>query len=202
MIPGALSFAVHSLKNELRIVGGVIILLGILPLFGVVVLANAGISDAALALTGVNPISHHVEIRNSNGVVTNSYSASTVWPAHGVVTLEFGQADPPFGIPHTGIDIAAKSGDSITPFMSGTVIRSIHGTTGFGNYVMLDHGSGLVSLYGHMSVISADAGTVVKPGDTIGLEGSTGNSTGPHVHFEIRILGIPVNPRLFMVGNP
>lgn len=74
--------------------------------------------------------------------------------------------------------------------------------TGWGKYVVVDHGNSITSLYGHLSAVNVVKDQEVKPGDIIGLEGSTGHSTGSHVHFEIRVYGVPVNPRVFMVGEP
>jgi murein DD-endopeptidase MepM/ murein hydrolase activator NlpD len=86
--------------------------------------------------------------------------------------------------------------------MAGKVIFAGWDNSGFGNYVMVDHGNSITSIYGHLSEVETAKGKDVKPGDIIGLEGETGHATGPHVHFEIRVYGIPVNPRIFMVGDP
>jgi murein DD-endopeptidase MepM/ murein hydrolase activator NlpD len=194
----------RSTKTELKVVCATLTVLFLLPLFTVVVIANAGISEVAHALVSLNPISHLVEIHDANGKLVNTVQVSTVWPVNGVVTLEFGADDSPYQLHHTGIDIANRHkqiGDPVTPFMAGTVIDA-RTVTGYGNYVMIDNGNNIVSIYGHLSQILTSKGASVKPGDVIGLEGMTGYATGPHVHFEIRVYGIPVNPRLFMVGNP
>jgi len=73
---------------------------------------------------------------------------------------------------------------------------------GYGNYVVIDNGNNVTSLYAHLSKIVVTKGQNVQPGDVIGLEGQTGWATGPHVHFETRVFGIPVNPRTFVGGNP
>jgi murein DD-endopeptidase MepM/ murein hydrolase activator NlpD len=86
--------------------------------------------------------------------------------------------------------------------MEGTVIRVTDSNTGFGKHVVVDHGDGLSSLYAHLSSLDVVPGQQVQPGSIIGLEGSTGASTGPHVHFTIMVASIPVNPRIFMVGQP
>jgi murein DD-endopeptidase MepM/ murein hydrolase activator NlpD len=193
-----------STKTEIKIVVTTLGVLFILPLFAVVVIANAGIAEVVHALVSLNPITHLVEIHDANGKLVNTVQVSTVWPVNGVVTLEFGQNDLPYQLYHTGIDIANRHkqiGDPVTPFMAGTVIDA-RTVTGYGNYVMIDNGNNIVSIYGHLSQILTSKGQSVKPGDIIGLEGMTGYATGPHVHFEIRVYGIPVNPRLFMVGNP
>jgi murein DD-endopeptidase MepM/ murein hydrolase activator NlpD len=94
---------------------------------------------------------------------------------------------------HSGVDLAVAAGTPIRAAASG-VVRVVVSTTGFGLHVIIDHGNGLQSLYGHMSVISVEDGAAVSAGDVIGEAGSTGNSTGPHLHFEIDRDGIPENP--------
>src|SRR5438445_6401455 len=105
------------------------------------------------------------------------------------------------GVPfHTGIDLAVPMGRPIVAASSGTVTFAGGQTnafgifTGYGQYVMITDGQGRVELYGHMSQLLARVGEVVQAGREIGLVGSTGFSTGPHVHFEVRIQGHPVNP--------
>jgi len=198
----------RSSKNELKIVGGVFAVLFILPLFAVVLIANAGLAEVAHALVSLNPVNHQVEVHDASGKLITQLQVSTVWPVVGVVTTEFGQPDLPYQLFHTGIDIANRHkqiGDPVTPFMAGKVIKAVTSAsnpTGYGKYVLVDHGNNLTSLYGHLSEVRATKDQDVKPGDVIGLEGQTGHATGPHVHFEIRVYSIPVNPRIFMVGNP
>jgi len=96
---------------------------------------------------------------------------------------------------HSGIDIACGLGNSVEAAGSGTVIRAQGGWNGgYGNVIIIDHGNGLQSLYGHLSKISVKVGDVIEGGQVIGLEGSTGRSTGSHVHFEVRIGGSRKNP--------
>ncbi len=199
-----LLWLLRSSKAELKIAASVLGVLFAIPLIAVVVIANAGVLAVSSALAAINPITHLVSIFDANGKQTAQLSVSTVWPVNGVVTLEFGQPDPPYQEHHTGIDIANPNrhiGDPITPFMAGRVIFA-GWDNGYGNYVMIDHGHDITSLYGHMSQLNATKGQEVKPGDIIGLEGESGHATGPHVHFEMRVYGIPVNPRIFMVGDP
>lgn len=98
------------------------------------------------------------------------------------------------------MDIAGKKGDPITTFMPGKVIYAGEIFWGFGKHVIIDHGDNISSLYGHLDKINVKKDQDVKPGDVIGLEGSTGWSTGPHLHFETRVFGIPVNPKSFIGG--
>jgi len=94
---------------------------------------------------------------------------------------------------HAGVDFAARTGTPIRAAASGTVIFSGY-RGGYGNTIIIDHGGGVSSLYGHCSRLYVGAGAQVKQGDTIAAVGSTGLSTGPHLHFEIRVNGTPVNP--------
>ncbi len=117
-------------------------------------------------------------------------------PVPGAISSGFGmRMHPIFGNMrmHNGIDMRARQGDRIRAAASGTVIWSgVRG--GFGNTVMIDHGGGMVTLYAHQSRLAVSVGEKVKAGETIGYIGSTGVSTGPHLHFEVRIEGVPVDP--------
>ena len=95
---------------------------------------------------------------------------------------------------HTGIDLAGKYGDNIYAFKSGTVIKVQHSNVSYGNMVLIKHSDGSKTRYAHMSSIIVKSGQYVGCGDTIGYMGSTGNSTGVHLHFEIIISGKTVNP--------
>jgi murein DD-endopeptidase MepM/ murein hydrolase activator NlpD len=116
------------------------------------------------------------------------------WPAGGPVTSGFGTR---WGRMHTGIDIGAGYGASIRAAQDGTVILAGH-NGGYGNCVVIDHGGGFSTLYGHMSNIEASEGQSVDAGDLIGEVGSTGNSTGPHLHFETRVDGEAQNPMRYL----
>jgi murein DD-endopeptidase MepM/ murein hydrolase activator NlpD len=95
---------------------------------------------------------------------------------------------------HTGVDIACPWGTSVRAAESGVVTRVQYGKTGYGYNVIISHGGGKETLYGHLSKIMVSAGDRVEKGQIIANEGSTGRSTGPHLHFEIRINGSRVNP--------
>ena len=100
---------------------------------------------------------------------------------------------------HTGLDIGAAYGAAIQAADSGEVfVAGVKG--GYGNCVMIDHGNGMYTLYGHMSSIAVSVGQVVSQGDTVGYVGSTGVSTGPHCHFEIRVNGDPTDPAPWFSG--
>ena len=119
-----------------------------------------------------------------------------IWPVNGVVTSGFGwRMHPIFHVPkfHTGIDIGAAYGTPVKAADSGSVIFS-GWMGGYGNVVVLDHGKGLSTLCAHMSTRSVSQGGGVARGQVIGNVGSTGFSTGPHLHFEVRLNGNPVDP--------
>lgn len=133
--------------------------------------------------------------------------SSGIWPARGVVTDEFGAAQA-FRIlsglgRHTGTDIANVIGTTIVAYKSGIVIKSSNVINdACGRFVEIDHGTNIVSLYCHMSNATAKVGTIVQMGDKIGEMGSTGASTGSHVHFQINVNGSAVNTRTIVAGNP
>ncbi|MCY1552582.1 Peptidase family M23 [compost metagenome] len=146
-----------------------------------------------------------VNIHDASGRLVTSLPISSTWPVGGVVTLEFGASDPPWQVHHTGIDIAdpqGRVGRRVTAFMIGRVSKVMNTDNRYGRYVFIDHGNNITSRYYHLSEATVVVGQQVTPGDVIGLEGSTGQSTGPHVHFEVLVYDIPINPRYFIEGNP
>ena len=117
-------------------------------------------------------------------------SGRFIWPVNGTFTSPFGYR---WGRLHAGIDIAVPEGTPIRAADGGTV--AIAGWTGgYGNYTCVNHGGGVSTCYGHQSRIAVSVGQSVSQGQVIGYSGNTGNSTGPHVHFEVRIGGNPVDP--------
>ncbi len=129
-------------------------------------------------------------------------STEAVMPVSGNVTSDFGYRIHPITKNksfHTGIDIAAPTGTEISACYDGTVTETGF-TSGKGNYILMDHGDNLQTLYCHLSKISVSEGTVIRAGETIGLVGSTGMSTGPHLHFELRVDGIRCNPAYILKG--
>ena len=205
MTPTFLLGAVATFKNELKVVFGVLALILALPVLGVMVLVDTGIPGVSSALASADPTTQTVEVHDPLGKVVAQISASTVWPVGGVVTLEFGQPDPPFQPFHTGIDIASPNhqvGDPVVAFMAGKVIYSGYDNFGFGNHVIIDHGNNITSIYGHLDSLGVPKGQEVQAGTIIGTRGTTGWSTGPHLHFQINVYGIPVNPRTFVSGDP
>lgn len=108
----------------------------------------------------------------------------------GTVTSAYGER---WGRIHTGIDVAASYGEPVRAAQSGKVIKA-NWFGGYGNCVEISHGNGLVTRYAHMSSIVATVGQFVEKGQVIGKVGSTGISTGPHIHFETLVNGVPKNP--------
>ena len=117
-----------------------------------------------------------------------------IWPVQGVLTSGFG---PRWGRMHTGIDIAAPAGTPIHAAKAGEVMYA-GWINGYGNTVVLDHGDGIATLYGHQSRLGSTEGQVLNQGDVLGFVGSTGHSTGNHLHFEIRVDAQPRNPRPYL----
>ena len=123
-------------------------------------------------------------------------TGTMTWPAEGEITSPFGwRVHPIFGTQrlHTGIDIGADYGDAIRAADGGVVIHS-DWMGGYGNAVIIDHGNGISTLYAHNSQLLVSEGQTVAKGQTVARCGSTGYSTGPHLHFEVRQNGSPVNP--------
>ena len=138
--------------------------------------------------------------RRASGITGGEESAggpgSFSWPVTGTITSPFGWRSNPFGGSpefHQGLDIAAPTGTTVTAAAGGTVIMA-QWYGGYGNYILIDHGGGYSTGYGHLSAIYVSNGQSVKRGQAIGAVGSTGASTGPHLHFEVRIDGKPVDP--------
>ncbi len=121
-------------------------------------------------------------------------AAGLIWPVDGVVVSGFGMR---WGRMHEGIDIAVSYGTPIRAAASGTVIHA-GWLGGYGNLVVLDHGNGLATAYAHASAILVGVGQQVSQGETVSLVGSTGNSSGPHLHFEVRVNGLAADPLLYL----
>jgi murein DD-endopeptidase MepM/ murein hydrolase activator NlpD len=135
-----------------------------------------------------------------NGGRVTPYKGHFMLPVNGRFSSGFGVRVHPISHVrkmHTGQDIAAPSGTSIRAAGPGVVI-STGWRGGYGNTVIIDHGGGISTLYGHCSKIYAHSGQKVNAGDSIAAVGTTGYSTGPHLHFEVRVNGTPVNPRKYL----
>ena len=119
-----------------------------------------------------------------------------IWPVYGRVSSNFGGRSAPkagASTNHKGIDIAVATGTSVMA-TSGGKVTTAGWQSGYGYVVYIDHGNGVTSRYGHLSKILVSVGQTVSQGTVIARSGNTGNSTGPHLHFEIRVNGTAVNP--------
>lgn len=126
------------------------------------------------------------------GPVQGESSSGMIWPINGTITSPYCEVRS-WESCHPGIDIAAPEGTPIQAAATGTVaIAGLEG--GYGNYTCIDHGGGVTSCYAHQSSISVSVGQQVSQGEVIGAVGSTGMSTGPHLHFEVRVNGATVDP--------
>jgi len=126
----------------------------------------------------------------------------TMWPVAGEITGHFGERLDPFsgeGAFHAGLDIASHYGDAIRATGDG-IVEEADSRAGYGRLVVIDHGFGITTWYGHLSAFNTQVGMTVKRGDIIGYEGQSGRSTGPHLHYEVRIYNTPVNPWRYLRG--
>ena len=171
-------------------------------------LRNQAMSGAAArALGGINRSGYGIGSSNVLGGFSladqdaASY-APTLWPVMGPITSSFGQrVDPVLGNGegefHKGLDISAPNGTPIRATGDG-VVKSAETENGYGRAVVLDHGHGVETLYGHMSGFAVMAGQTVVRGQIIGYVGHSGRVTGNHVHYEVRIRNTPVNPHKYL----
>lgn len=127
---------------------------------------------------------------SSSGPVGPPSAAGLIWPANGLFTSPFGWR---WGRMHEGIDIALPEGTAIRAAQSGTVILAAY-TGGYGNYICVDHGNALSTCYAHLSSYAVSVGSSVSQGSVIAGSGNTGSSTGPHLHFEVRVNGVAQDP--------
>lgn len=192
------------LKKELKFVLFTFLLVLLLPIVATITLTQVGIDFVSDTLISQNAKNGIVEIKDPRtGKTIKVLSAQKLWPAHGYVTLEFGEVNLPYQPLHTGIDIGGRIGDPVRPFAPGVVIYAGEINWGFGRHVIIDHGDNINSIYAHLDKILVKNGEKIESTDKIiGLLGDTGWSTGPHLHFQINVFGIPVNPRTFLTGNP
>ena len=124
----------------------------------------------------------------------------TGWPTKGWLTSYFGVRPSPYtgeNKMHEGLDIAANTGTLVTATADGVVVKATT-ESGFGKVVMIDHGYGYRTIFAHNSKLLVKAGAHVKRGDKLAEVGNTGRSTGSHLHYEVRLNGVPVNPRKFL----
>lgn len=138
-------------------------------------------------------------------VISDPEFLPTIWAHSGKINNEFGFRRNPFGGRsyefHAGMDIDGQRGDEIIAPANGRIVKAAF-NGGYGNVVDIDHGNGLTTRYAHMSKILVSEGDEVTRGMVIGHVGSTGRSTGPHLHYELRLNDRPINPRRFLPNDP
>jgi murein DD-endopeptidase MepM/ murein hydrolase activator NlpD len=152
----------------------------------------------ALALCGGTALASGVTMRDTEGATfVKPLTHSWISQGFGCTSFSFEPIDLacPGGHWHSGIDLAAARGTPVMATLPG-VATVIVSATGYGLHVIINHGGGLSSLYGHLDTVIVLSGDYVDAGQVIGTVGSTGNATGPHLHFEIRRDGIAEDPRL------
>ncbi len=115
-----------------------------------------------------------------------------------IISSRFGEISSRRTSAHKGLDLACSLGTDIKAIADGTITFSQYDNTGLGYAIKIDHGNGVETVYGHCSKLYANVGQTVKAGDIIAAVGSTGNSTGPHLHLEIRVNGAPMNPQWYI----
>lgn len=164
---------------------------------------NSGGPDDEAEVDGEN-----TEVENQLRAIkatANPMNLPTMWAHLGKINNEFGFRRNPFGGRayefHNGMDIDGERGDMVVAPANGTVI-SAGFKGGYGNMVEIDHGNGLTTRYGHMSKIETETGATITRGQLIGQVGSTGRSTGPHLHYELRLNDKSINPRHFLPTEP
>jgi len=132
-----------------------------------------------------------------------THTQPSLWPVEGIVVSSFGGRTDPFsgeGAFHTGIDLSVPTGTSVRVSADGVVSNA--GWSGnYGRLIVVDHGNGLETYYGHLSQLMVVPGQEVRRGDVIALSGCSGRATGPHVHYEVRLRGTPINPYKYL-GRP
>ncbi|PYT68941.1 MAG: M23 family peptidase [Acidobacteria bacterium] len=133
----------------------------------------------------------------------SSYTPS-IWPVMGHITDSFGERLDPFsgeGAFHTGVDVASDYGAPVHATADG-IVTIAENHAGYGRLVVIDHGFGITTWYAHLSAFSAVVGSRVKRGEVVGYTGISGRSTGPHVHYEVRMNNAPINPWRYMKSSP
>src|SRR5271168_3753539 len=133
----------------------------------------------------------------------SNYTPS-IWPVMGHITDSFGERLDPFsgeGAFHTGVDVASDYGAPVHATADG-IVTIAENHAGYGRLVVIDHGFGITTWYAHLSAFSAITGARIKRGEVVGYTGISGRSTGPHVHYEVRMNNAPINPWRYMKSNP
>ncbi|SFL51929.1 M23 family metallopeptidase [Pelosinus propionicus] len=180
----------------------------VLSIFSVILFANyhQSISAGSRVIPEPEPIRHRdngqvQEIEKMARDTDQLATKPSIWPTSGEVTSGFGWRNSPMGGGselHPGMDIANSMGAPVVAAADGVVVQS-GAAGGYGNMVQIDHGNGISTIYGHNSRIIVSVGQSVRKGQVVSYVGSTGKSTGPHLHYEVRVNGNAVDPIGFMV---
>jgi murein DD-endopeptidase MepM/ murein hydrolase activator NlpD len=158
-------------------------------------LRSSALTGAATAGLGLG-LTHGASL----GDWVSAATAPSLWPVMGPITGAFGERIDPFngeGAFHSGVDISSHYGQAVLAPADGTVTYADF-YNGYGRLLQIDHGNGITTRYGHLSGFAVADGQTVHKGEVIGYVGLTGRSTGPHLHYEVRIHDTPVNPHKFL----
>ena len=141
-------------------------------------------------------------IPNKTSRFSSINTTPSIWPVDGrLIRSSYGQRMDPFsgeGSFHKGVDIAANAGISVRVTADGIVVHVGYDNSGYGRLVVVDHGNGLQTCYAHLAAFRVRAGQELKRGDIVGLVGASGRVTAPHLHYEVRVGGAPVNPYFYL----
>ncbi len=168
---------------------------------------NVEIKDPFLLLNELNSLLQQSDLRFSktlaplDSTMRQEAAIPAGFPTDGRITSKFGtRASPRNGRleKHTGWDIATNMGAAVRVTAPGVIETAGWSSLGYGLHIVVDHGYGYKTLYGHLSKLNVNSGRQVSSNDLIGLVGSTGNSTGPHLHYEVRVGNTPINPSRFL----
>lgn len=137
-------------------------------------------------------------LRENKGILA---SVPSIWPVTGFISSSFGGRMSPFGAGrqfHKGLDISSRPGTPVVAPGEGTVIMAAHDGA-YGNSVEIDHGGGIVTKFAHLQRLAAKPGQWIRKGEVLGFVGMTGRATGPHLHYEVRLNSVPVNPMRYIL---
>ncbi|HUF03676.1 MAG TPA: M23 family metallopeptidase [Aridibacter sp.] len=169
---------------------------------------SGGPYDGSFQLTAVDSAAEEKDIEKRLRLIettTNPKFLPTIWAHLGKINNEFGFRRNPFGGRsyefHAGMDIDGDRGDIIVAPANG-IVGEAGWKGGYGYMIEIDHGNGLITRYGHLSKLEVKEGDPIQRGQLIGFVGSTGRSTGPHLHYELRLGEKPINPRRFLPPEP
>jgi murein DD-endopeptidase MepM/ murein hydrolase activator NlpD len=168
-------------------------------------------------ITGEGPLlpTYHETVEEYNFLKSATFAPSarkswqptarpSLWPVYGRLTSSFGKRVDPFSsqgsVFHSGVDLSAPEGTAVKAAANGTVVHA-HWGSGYGRLVVVDHGGGLQTYYAHLARIDVVAGQEVTRGQVVGSSGTSGRSTAPHLHYEVRQNGTPINPYIFLARS-